>query len=380
MAYTSSSSSNLDTKVSTCSKSCLKSYKTLKEHYDNLPKDFSKSQFNLGAYKAGLESVEARLEVYKKNEVVFEDDIKILKLDVMLKDKAITELRQKFKKAKKERDDLKLTLKKFKGYDSQGVDSQVLENQVNDKYNSSKGYHAVPPPYAGNFMPHKPNLVFVDEHVVSESVTSLPSIAKSKVKTSESKLKNISDPLIEEWVSDDKEEDVSQPEIEKKTTKPSFVKINFVKANKTYKIARKTVEQVKHNMRNRHSPRGNQRNWNNMTSQRLGNNFEMFNKACYVCGCFEHLKYDYDYHQTQFNNQRMEKPVLNNERRVNHQNSRRITHPNPKRNMVPRTVLTKSGLILLNTAQTKRTANGAIPMPYFSKKHIHLLRGPKIRK
>nr|GEY34091.1 retrovirus-related Pol polyprotein from transposon TNT 1-94 [Tanacetum cinerariifolium] len=61
MAYTSSSSSNSDTEVSTCSKACLKSYKTLKEHYDDHTKDFNKSQFNLGAYKAGLESVEARL-------------------------------------------------------------------------------------------------------------------------------------------------------------------------------------------------------------------------------------------------------------------------------------------------------------------------------
>nr|GEY33846.1 hypothetical protein [Tanacetum cinerariifolium] len=66
---------------------------------------------------------------------------------------------------------------KFKtgvGYDSQGVDSQVLEKQVNDKYNTCEGYHAVPPPFTRNFMPSKPNLVFADEHVISESVTSLP--------------------------------------------------------------------------------------------------------------------------------------------------------------------------------------------------------------
>nr|GFA97209.1 hypothetical protein [Tanacetum cinerariifolium] len=104
MAYTSSSSSsssNSYTKVSTRSKGYLKSYETLKEHYDNLIKDFNKSQFNLGAYKAGLEHVEARLDVYKKNEAVLEDDIKILKHVVMFRDKAIIELRQKFKKAKK---------------------------------------------------------------------------------------------------------------------------------------------------------------------------------------------------------------------------------------------------------------------------------------
>nr|GEW61693.1 hypothetical protein [Tanacetum cinerariifolium] len=157
--------------------------KGLCQTHDNLTKDFNKSQFNLGSYKVGLKSVEARLEVFKKNEAIFEDDIKILKVDVMFRDKAITKLRQKFEKAKKERDDLKLTLQKFEGYDSQGFDSQVLENQVNDKNNIGEGYHAVPPPYTRNFMPPKNDLVFADEHVVSESVTSLPDIVKSEVKT-----------------------------------------------------------------------------------------------------------------------------------------------------------------------------------------------------
>nr|GEV59049.1 putative ribonuclease H-like domain-containing protein [Tanacetum cinerariifolium] len=229
------------TKVSTCSKACLKSYETLKEHYDNLTKDFNKSQFNLGAYKASLEYVEARLQMYKKNKTVFIDNIKILKLDVMLIDKAITELRQKFKKAKKERDDLKLNLEKFQdssknlsrlldgqqsdksktrlGYDSKGVDSQVLENQVNDTNNTGEGYHAVLPPYIGNFMPFKPDLVFVDEHVVSESVTSLLGIAKSEVKTNEITLKNVSAPIIEDWVSDSEDEDEDEIETEKSAKK-----------------------------------------------------------------------------------------------------------------------------------------------------------------
>nr|GEX47396.1 copia protein [Tanacetum cinerariifolium] len=52
------------------------------------------------------------------------------------------------------------------GYDGQRVDSQVFENQVNDKCNSGKGYHAVPSPNIGKFMLPKPNLVFADEHVV----------------------------------------------------------------------------------------------------------------------------------------------------------------------------------------------------------------------
>nr|GEY31647.1 ubiquitin hydrolase [Tanacetum cinerariifolium] len=38
--------------------------------------------------------------------------------------------------------------------------------------------------------------------------------------------------------------------------------------------------------------RGNQRNWNNLKSQQLGNNFVMKKKACYNCGHFNHLSYD----------------------------------------------------------------------------------------
>ncbi|GJY31836.1 retrovirus-related pol polyprotein from transposon TNT 1-94, partial [Tanacetum coccineum] len=186
--WSSSSSSSSDSEVSTYSKACLKSYETLKEHYDNLTKDFNKSQLNVGAYKAGLESVEARLDMYKKNEVIFEEDIKILKLDIKLRDNALIELRKKFEKAKKEGDDLKLTLEKFENSSKNlrklleiqvsdkfktgvGYDSPVVNSQVNDKYKTGEKYHAVPPPYTGNFMPPKPNLVLADEeeYVFNES-------------------------------------------------------------------------------------------------------------------------------------------------------------------------------------------------------------------
>ncbi|GJX76528.1 hypothetical protein Tco_0323339 [Tanacetum coccineum] len=83
------SSSSSDSEVDSCSKSCMKAYATLKEQYDNLSSDYKKSQFNLLSYKAGLESVEARLVYYKKNEVVLEDSINVLKLKVRLRDNAL---------------------------------------------------------------------------------------------------------------------------------------------------------------------------------------------------------------------------------------------------------------------------------------------------
>ncbi|GJX61266.1 retrovirus-related pol polyprotein from transposon TNT 1-94 [Tanacetum coccineum] len=137
-------------------------------------------------------------------------------------------------------------------------------------------------------------------------------------------------------VSDSDEENVSQTKTEKKTVKPSIAKIEFVKPKQQEKTTRKTFKQIKKHRQNTHSPRGNQRNRNNMMSQKLGSNFEMFNKACYVCGSFDHLHVDCNYHPKQFQNQRMIKPVWNNAQRVNHQNFAKKTHPCAKKNMVPR--------------------------------------------
>nr|GFB00288.1 hypothetical protein [Tanacetum cinerariifolium] len=90
-----------------------------------------KSQFDVISYKLGLESVEARILVYQQNKTVFEDDIKLLKLDVQLRDHALVELRKKFKKAEQEIDELKLKLDSFQT--SLKNLSQLLASQTNDK-------------------------------------------------------------------------------------------------------------------------------------------------------------------------------------------------------------------------------------------------------
>nr|GFA10153.1 hypothetical protein [Tanacetum cinerariifolium] len=113
MAFTSSSSSSFDNEVASCFKACTKAYVTLQSHYDKLTNDLRKSQFDVLSYKTGLESIEARLLVYQQNETVFEKDIKLLKLDVELRDNALVALRQIFKRAKQERDELRLKLDKF---------------------------------------------------------------------------------------------------------------------------------------------------------------------------------------------------------------------------------------------------------------------------
>ncbi|GKA63406.1 hypothetical protein Tco_0763012 [Tanacetum coccineum] len=96
------------------------------------------------------------------------------------------------------------------GFDSQVLDSQVFDRQVSDKI--SKGYHVVPPPYIGNFMPLKPDLELAgkEEYVFSESITSVPAVATSEVKTSELKPKSVSEPLIEDWISNSEDENETE--------------------------------------------------------------------------------------------------------------------------------------------------------------------------
>nr|GFD13614.1 hypothetical protein [Tanacetum cinerariifolium] len=68
---------------------------------------FSSSSSNSSSdCETGLESVEARLLVYKKNESVLEENIKLLNIKVQLRDTALATLRQKLETTEKDRDDL----------------------------------------------------------------------------------------------------------------------------------------------------------------------------------------------------------------------------------------------------------------------------------
>nr|GFB25220.1 hypothetical protein [Tanacetum cinerariifolium] len=137
MAFSSSSSnSSSDNEESSCSKACSKAYSQLQTQYDTLTKIFCKSQFDVISYQTGLESVEARLLVYKQNESVLEENIKLLNIEVQLRDTALTTLRQKLDTTEKERDDL------------------------NMMFVPSGGYHVVPPLMTRTFMPPKLDLVF----------------------------------------------------------------------------------------------------------------------------------------------------------------------------------------------------------------------------
>ncbi|GJR91050.1 retrovirus-related pol polyprotein from transposon TNT 1-94 [Tanacetum coccineum] len=304
--------------------------------YSSSSSDSKKSELMVVAYKIGLQSVEERLKFYKKNEAVYVEKINGLKWDIQVGEITNGELRKKLEIIQKEKDGIKFNVDKFENA-SKSL-NKIIKSQILDNCKKGLGYNVVPPPLTGNFMPPKLDLSFTrleefaNEHVVIKHV-----VENNEAKDSEAKpkavRKNNGALIIEDWVSESEEENVSQTKIEKKTANPSFVKIDFVKAKQTNKTDRKTAKQV-----------------------------------------------DCNY-------QRVVKPVWNNAKRVNHQNFAKKTHPCPKKNMVPRTVLMKSGLVSINTARknisktavsvntarqvntahSKTTVNAGRPMSYLSK-------------
>jgi hypothetical protein len=208
---------------------------------------------------------------------------------------------------------------------------------------SGIGYNEVAPPVKSAFAPPGKELSFISEleigkHVgeSSTSVLETPKVAARKYPEA---------PIIEEWYSDsDSEEEQVKPKLTVKKeeiptqVKPKVEQVKFVKPVLGNKLSRRMVEYKevpREQMRSfDNKPRGNQRNFNNLVSQRLGNQFELQKKACYKCGNFDHLIGRCPEHQ---------KPVWNQYTRVNHKYVTRQTHPHPNRKMVPRAVLLRSG-------------------------------------
>ncbi|GJR85730.1 uncharacterized mitochondrial protein-like protein [Tanacetum coccineum] len=150
----------------TCSKTCLKSFETLKTQLDDLRIEFNKSEFNVATYKRGLASVEEQLVFYKKNEV-----------EKLKQDKESNQLKiDKYDNASKSLDKL--------------IGSQITDNSRKEEF-------------------HKPEFKGYG-----------PKSSKSDNADTTNKVRESSDALlVEELVSDDKSE--------KNTTFPT--KIEFVK-------------------------------------------------------------------------------------------------------------------------------------------------------
>ncbi|GJT18591.1 hypothetical protein Tco_0877297 [Tanacetum coccineum] len=169
-----------DSEVTTCSKSCLKNYETLKKQYDDLRIELNQSEFNLANYKRGLAFVEERLVFYKKNEGMLCDQI----------------------------------------------------TPISDNNRKGVGYNAVAPPPTGLFAPPSIDLSSsgLEEFQQPEFEGYGLRANKSVCENSSNETKKNSDaPLIELWVFDNEDKVESPVVVEKKTVVPTIPKVDVVR-------------------------------------------------------------------------------------------------------------------------------------------------------
>nr|GEV14622.1 retrotransposon protein, putative, Ty3-gypsy subclass [Tanacetum cinerariifolium] len=217
-------------------------------------------------------------------------------------------------------------------------DASVPTSLVNDRYQSGEGYHVVPPPYTGTFMPLKPDLVSHNAPTSSETVPNMVNVKPSTIKPTKnmSQSNRPSAPIIEDWVFDSEDESKGEP-------MPTQKAHSFVQTSKQVKTPRTFVKPVEHptqaeNLRkDNHKSRGHKHSWNR--------------KAYFVCKSLNHLIKDCDFYKTQM----VQKHVRNHVMRVNHQNSARMTDPYSNKHVVPTSVLTRSRLVPLNAARPVTT-------------------------
>ncbi|GJV73225.1 putative ribonuclease H-like domain-containing protein [Tanacetum coccineum] len=147
-------------------------------------------------------------------------------------------------------------------------------------------------------------------------------------------------------VSDD--EDIFQSNDLQATDKPSLKRIEFTNA-RNESVKSKQAEKPRITTQN---PKVDRRDWNGQMTQKLGLGFGFTKKSCFVCGSYNHLIKDCDFHEKRISKksvlknmgkntgQREIRPVWNNAQRINHQNK-----------LVPSAVLTRFGRALVSAAK-----------------------------
>ncbi|GJX39055.1 putative ribonuclease H-like domain-containing protein [Tanacetum coccineum] len=246
----------------TCSKTCLKNYEILKKQYDDLLAKLHQTEFKVTTYKRGLDTVEAQLVTYRKNEVLFGEQVNVLKREVGCKQYEINMLKTEFKKVKQEKDGIEFKIEKF---EKALKDLDQLPNKLDLSYS---GLDEFKEPEFKSYGPanskQESNVVCEtesdnskensDKSLVKEQVSQDkssfvkgygPNTSKSVSEIEPKKVrKNDDAPIIEDWVSDDEEQDESKPKSEKKTVIPTAAKKEFAKPKNNEKPFKKSVRNM----------------------------------------------------------------------------------------------------------------------------------------
>ncbi|GJY08935.1 hypothetical protein Tco_0377120 [Tanacetum coccineum] len=200
-------------------------------HFSYIAQDEA-TEFALMAYTLNSSGSNTEVVVHQKNEAVYEEKINVLEFEVKDKSNDVTRLKNQLDETLREKDNLKAKLEQFEtssknlnklinsqlsskdktglGYgdqlnenDSSGSElfnsvfdsrsSDGDDNQTNDRFKKDRGYHVVPPPLTGNYMPPLADLSFIGlDNSVYRPTVNKTSASVSQVKTSTSQTSNTS--------------------------------------------------------------------------------------------------------------------------------------------------------------------------------------------
>ncbi|GKF30852.1 hypothetical protein Tco_0100650, partial [Tanacetum coccineum] len=135
----------LDSEVTndkSCSKSCLQTYEALKKQYDDLLVKLDDTGFNASTYKRGLSILEGQIIKYKEFEVLFFEEITLLKRSVGHKEYLMGLLMTELEKVKEENEGFEFKIAKFEK-STKDLD-QMLESQITDKSKKGVDYSLKP--------------------------------------------------------------------------------------------------------------------------------------------------------------------------------------------------------------------------------------------
>nr|GEV03630.1 ribonuclease H-like domain-containing protein [Tanacetum cinerariifolium] len=224
-------------------------------------------------------------------------------------------------------------------------DESLPPSPIYDRYQSGDGYHDVPLPYIGTFMPPRSDLVFHDAPNVNETAHTTFNLELSPSKTNKdfSHTYRPSARIIEDWVSDS--EDDSEAKI-------AQIAPSFVQPTEHVKTPRPSIKTIETSI-----PTVNPKT---AITKPTSNGNRSNRKACFVCKSLDHLIKDCDF----FEKKIAQTPARNHVQRGDHQQYARMTLPILQNHVIPTTVLIESKLVPIIAA---RPVTVAISKPYVTR-------------
>ncbi|GJY20898.1 hypothetical protein Tco_0393464 [Tanacetum coccineum] len=224
-----------DSKVNndkSCSKTCLTNYEALKKQYDDLLVKLDDTGFKAATYKRGLATLEDQIIKYREHEVLFSEEIALLKRSVGHKEYQMGLLRDELEKVKQEKEGFEFRLHKNLNKSAKDLE-QLLGSQITDNSKKGLGYSAVPPPHPlilNRPTPLDLSYSGLDEFKEPEFKGYGPENSKKESNvvcenSSNETKKNFDAPIIEERVSENEDEVESPVVVKKKTVIPTAAKI-----------------------------------------------------------------------------------------------------------------------------------------------------------